>query len=230
MREVFLPLGLVDNKVCAIDDTWSGLRVVWRTRAPPRAPSDARQRRRLTDASSIAPMIGVYPGSFDPPTVAHLAVASAAVARRRARPARLRAVPQCAGQGGPAASSTADRFEVLQAVAEHRPWLGVRVDRRQLLADVAAGYDVVVMGADKWAQVLDPVWYGSLAERDDALARLPRVLVAPRAGDHPTGVELLMVPEHLTDVSSTAARAGQGHWLLPEARAFAARTGVWSNR
>ena len=30
VREVFLPLGLVDNKVCAIDDVWSGLRVVWR--------------------------------------------------------------------------------------------------------------------------------------------------------------------------------------------------------
>jgi len=30
VREVALPLGLVDNKVCAIDDVWSGLRVVWR--------------------------------------------------------------------------------------------------------------------------------------------------------------------------------------------------------
>jgi len=30
IREVFLPLGRVDNKVCAIDDVWSGLRVVWR--------------------------------------------------------------------------------------------------------------------------------------------------------------------------------------------------------
>ncbi|HWF16936.1 MAG TPA: DUF3052 domain-containing protein [Acidimicrobiales bacterium] len=30
VREVALPLGLVDNKVCAIDQTWSGLRVVWR--------------------------------------------------------------------------------------------------------------------------------------------------------------------------------------------------------
>ena len=30
VREVFLPHGLVDNKVCAIDETWSGLRVVWR--------------------------------------------------------------------------------------------------------------------------------------------------------------------------------------------------------
>jgi hypothetical protein len=30
IREVVLPLGLVDNKVCAINETWSGLRVVWR--------------------------------------------------------------------------------------------------------------------------------------------------------------------------------------------------------
>ena len=30
MREIFLPIGLVDNKVCAIDEVWSGLRVVWR--------------------------------------------------------------------------------------------------------------------------------------------------------------------------------------------------------
>jgi hypothetical protein len=30
VRAVALPLGLVDNKVCAIDSTWSGLRLVWR--------------------------------------------------------------------------------------------------------------------------------------------------------------------------------------------------------
>jgi hypothetical protein len=30
LREVCLPSGLVDNKVCAIDQTWSGLRFVWR--------------------------------------------------------------------------------------------------------------------------------------------------------------------------------------------------------
>ena len=30
IRDIALPLGLVDNKVCAIDDTWSGLRLVWR--------------------------------------------------------------------------------------------------------------------------------------------------------------------------------------------------------
>ena len=35
VREVALPLGLVDNKVCAIDSTWSGLRVVWRVERRP---------------------------------------------------------------------------------------------------------------------------------------------------------------------------------------------------
>jgi hypothetical protein len=30
VREAALPVGLVDNKVCSIDETWTGLRVVWR--------------------------------------------------------------------------------------------------------------------------------------------------------------------------------------------------------
>ena len=30
VRRVALPTGLVDNKVCAIDETWSGLRLVIR--------------------------------------------------------------------------------------------------------------------------------------------------------------------------------------------------------
>ena len=30
IRDHGLPTGLVDNKVCAVDETWSGLRMVWR--------------------------------------------------------------------------------------------------------------------------------------------------------------------------------------------------------
>jgi hypothetical protein len=38
VREIGLAAGLVDNKVCAIDATWSGLRFVWRLRdRPPRS-------------------------------------------------------------------------------------------------------------------------------------------------------------------------------------------------
>lgn len=30
LRDVFLPLGVVDIKVCSVDDTWSALKFVWR--------------------------------------------------------------------------------------------------------------------------------------------------------------------------------------------------------
>jgi hypothetical protein len=37
LREVALPLGLVDVKVCAVTDVWSGLKLMWRrTAAAPR--------------------------------------------------------------------------------------------------------------------------------------------------------------------------------------------------
>ena len=32
LRDVLLPLGIVDVKVCAVDDTWSGLKFLWRKR------------------------------------------------------------------------------------------------------------------------------------------------------------------------------------------------------
>lgn len=35
VRDTVLALGLVDNKVCAIDDTWSALRFVWRLELRP---------------------------------------------------------------------------------------------------------------------------------------------------------------------------------------------------
>jgi hypothetical protein len=46
VRELALPTGLVDNKVCAIDATWSGLRLVIRRelRTPARTPRRASAR------------------------------------------------------------------------------------------------------------------------------------------------------------------------------------------
>jgi hypothetical protein len=38
VRAVILPLGYVDNKVAAFDDTWSGLRCVLRLENRPRGP------------------------------------------------------------------------------------------------------------------------------------------------------------------------------------------------
>jgi hypothetical protein len=39
VRDVALPIGLVDTKVAAVDGTWSGLRLVWRRELRDRAPS-----------------------------------------------------------------------------------------------------------------------------------------------------------------------------------------------
>ena len=62
VRAVALPLGLVDNKVCAIDETWSGLRCVWRRelraglKAPAATPSRAsRVTAPSPDESSTRP-------------------------------------------------------------------------------------------------------------------------------------------------------------------------------
>jgi len=45
VREVALPTGLVDNKVCAIDETWSGLRLVVRLENRPKATKPTKRQR-----------------------------------------------------------------------------------------------------------------------------------------------------------------------------------------
>jgi hypothetical protein len=174
--------------------------------------------------------VGAYPGSFNPPTVAHLAIAQAALARAALDRVVLVVSRSALGKEHPEGPRFDDRVAVLESLAETRPWLGVAVTDERLIADVARGYDAVITGADKWAQVLDPAWYGgSTAARDAALARLPRVLVVPRLGLALEGVEWLDVgPEHLA-VSSSGARAGHLEWMAPEAAAFDAATGAWSD-
>src|SRR4051812_40732679 len=177
-------------------------------------------------AATIRPVpIGAYPGSFNPPTVAHLAIAEAAWRACRIDRLDLVVSRSALGKDDVDVPRLADRLAVLHEVAASRPWLGVRLTDRRLLVDVADGYDVLVMGADKWAQVLDPAWYGSEAARDDALGRLPEVVVAPRHGHRPDAVVLLDVDEEHLTVSSSAVRGGRGEWMLPEAAAFDARTG-----
>lgn len=97
--------------------------------------------------------------------------------------------------------------------ALRRPWLAARVRDERLIADLARGYGAVVVGADKWHQLHDVAFYADAAAMADALTRLPRLLVAPRAGVAlPTGVELLDVDPAHHRVSSTAVRAGREDW------------------
>jgi hypothetical protein len=183
--------------------------------------------------------VAAYPGTFNPPTVAHLAIAEAALEQGGLDVVHLVLSHAPLGKS-PAGPSFDDRVGVLETVAASRAWMQVRVTESQLIAEVAAGYDAVIMGMDKWLQVLDPAWYdGSVAARDAAVAALPDVLVAARDGSdeaaqatspaHSSEVVTLVVDHVHRSVSSSQVRAGRVEWMLPEAAEFDARTGAWSD-
>ncbi len=174
-------------------------------------------------------MIGCYPGSFNPPTIAHLAVAEAAVKAGRLDRLDLVVSRVALGKEDLPESTLTARIAALEAVAATRPWLGVVLTDARLITDIARRYDAVVMGADKWRQVNDPAWYADKAARDAAVASLPLALVAPRGDDRPAGVRLLDIDEAHRHVSATAVRDGAPHaaaWVMPEAGA-ADRTERW---
>ena len=178
--------------------------------------------------------VAAYPGTFDPPTVAHLAVAEAARSQAGLTSVHLVLSVNPLGKV-PVTPTLEDRLSVLREVAATRPWLEVEMTERRLIADVAEGYDAVVVGLDKWLQVVDPAWYGgSRQERDAAVAALPHVLLAHRQGATlpeplPGNVTLLDIDEAHGAVSSTLVRAGRKEWMLPEAARFDALTGAWSD-
>ncbi|MEM9889674.1 MAG: hypothetical protein AAF962_02330 [Actinomycetota bacterium] len=173
--------------------------------------------------------VGVYPGSFNPPTIAHVAVADAA--RRRFDLDRVELVHsrRVLGKDVVERPLWRHRVAVLEAVAAEEPWLAAGVTDERLLADIAEGYDVVIMGADKWYQIHELQWYDDdPAVRDATLARLPQVAVAPRPPlEVPDDIVLDLPLELVTGISSTEARAGRVELRAPAARAFAERTGAW---
>lgn len=180
------------------------------------------------------PGAAAFPGTFNPPTVAHLAIAEAALHAAELDRVDLVVSEVSLGKEHLEAMLLDQRLAVLREVAVTRPWLGVVRTSHQLLADIAAGYDAVVVGADKWDQVQDPAWYeGSVAKRDAALARLPLAIVftrppSPEPEPVPGRVLVLALGPGYEGISSTGARAGRREWMLQEAAAWDERTGTWT--
>lgn len=173
-----------------------------------------RTARRAIEQNPDVTRRGAYPGSFNPLTVAHLAVAAAARRQHDLQEVVLIiSRVALAKEDHPELAAVEHRVEAIEAATADRRWLTVQVTEQQLIADIADGYDVVVMGADKWAQLHDVAFYGhDVAARDAALARLPTVAVAPRP-PHPTPSEhALVVPAWVGEVSATAVRAGRHDW------------------
>jgi nicotinic acid mononucleotide adenylyltransferase/predicted RNA-binding protein with PIN domain len=152
----------------------------------------------------------VFPGSFDPLTVAHVAIAEAARQHASLDYVELAVSNTALAKDVYEQHPISARLAAIERAAADRPWLSAFATDAQLIVDIARGYDVVVMGADKWAQVRDPVWYADdVGARDAALAALPRVLVAPREGFTIEDAETLDIATELSAVSSSRARSGE---------------------
>jgi hypothetical protein len=173
--------------------------------------------------------VGVFPGSFNPPTTAHLAIALAAAEQRHLDLVVLVHSPRVLGKAEVERPLFDHRRRVLEAAAAEHPGLRAAVTDHRLMVDIARGYDVVIMGADKWHQIQDPVWYGDdPAARDRAVAGLPDPAVAPRP-PLPVPAELALdLPDDVVGgVSSTGARSGRLELMAAAARRFAEESGAW---
>ncbi|WP_419841224.1 hypothetical protein [Candidatus Poriferisodalis sp.] len=172
----------------------------------------------------------MFPGSFNPPTTAHVAISNAARAQHRLDVLVWSVSRVALAKEDVQRPLLDDRLTVLREVASSIDWLEVAVTDAQLLADVAAGFDVIVMGADKWHQIHDPVFYdGDTARRDAAISSLPTPAIAPRP-PHDVPVSMrLAVPAWVGSVSSTMARSVDPAVMVPEAARFDAQTGAWTD-
>ena len=172
----------------------------------------------------------VYPGSFNPPTIAHLAISEAARTHCNVDTVVWAVSRIALAKEEVVRPLFEHRLEVLREVAEGYEWLEVDVTDKQLLADIALGYDLLIMGADKWQQIQDPVFYDNNPQlRDSVLSTLPKVAVAPREPfETPSELELAISPA-LNLVSSAEARGGSTSLMLEPAQKFDVATGAWTD-
>jgi nicotinic acid mononucleotide adenylyltransferase len=142
-------------------------------------------------------VVGLLAGSFDPPTVAHDALACALAGAGcdlvllvwSVRTLPKETAP--GGEPGPPLLDEATRLRCMAALAAARPSLGVAVSSHGLIAEQAeaaarrfpAARLVVGMGSDKVLQLLDPRWYDDRDRALDRLTRLATIRYAARAGE-----------------------------------------------
>ncbi|NOX29734.1 MAG: adenylyltransferase/cytidyltransferase family protein, partial [Actinobacteria bacterium] len=160
--------------------------------------------------------VGVYPGTFNPFTLGHLAVAKAALDQRGLDRVHLAVSRVPLAKTGLVLPTFEHRVEALKLVAQDHDWLDVVVTDAQLLVDISVGYNLLIMGADKWHQIHEVRFYDDDPnQRDAAIAALPQVALAPRPPlEIPDHLDL-EIAEEFADVSSTAVRNGRHDWMHP---------------
>ena len=107
------------------------------------------------------------------------------------------------------------------------PEASVLETQKQLIADIAEGYDLVILGADKWAQLHDLSFYRNQTHMAECLRRLPKLAVSPRNNIEVPQEILLAVPDEINSVSSSQVRRGKFEWMTKEAYAMGKDRGFW---
>ena len=156
-----------------------------------RAREASRPRLELVPDPPAAAALALLPGSFDPITLGHEALAREAAARVGAVALvySVRTLPK-ERSAIPALLSEEERVNVLAAFCANRGRHVLGVASRGLLTEqvLAASERFpdaelwLIMGSDKVMQVLDPAWYRDRDAELDALFRKAGVLYAERAG------------------------------------------------
>jgi nicotinic acid mononucleotide adenylyltransferase len=194
-------------------------------------------------------------GSFNPPTMAHVGLAHAAIEALDGF-AYLVLSTFTVNKERVEGACLEDRLLMLDALVAEHPRLGSMLINRGLYVDQAALVrsvwphidDVVfAVGFDKIVQIFDPRYYD---DRETALTQLfdlARFLVAPRAAGGPDEIRelvgrpdnarfadrvtVLEVDDGLREISSSAARAGalNASELPSAARFFVARSGAYDS-
>jgi nicotinamide-nucleotide adenylyltransferase len=197
------------------------------------------------------------PGSFNPPTDAHLALARSALSAGRVDALEFLLATRTVNKEQVEGASLTDRLLCLRALAAGTPDEGVVVVNRGLYVDQAgiahAAFPDLeqfwfVVGFDKIVQIFDPRYYTDLRAALDRLFALASFLVAPRddAGpaalaalkqeptvrpyaDQVIGIEL--APPYRSESSTRVRAAGRAGQPLPDVppvvRDFVAETGAY---
>ncbi|MGC8465453.1 MAG: hypothetical protein ACP5O0_05935 [Acidimicrobiales bacterium] len=157
--------------------------------------------------------VAVFPGSFNPPTLAHRAIVDSVLSSKRIDRVDLTLSHDALNKPRHTQASLGTRCDLLVQVFDDEPRCRIVLTSERLLADIARDYDYLVLGADKALQLHDPIYYSSLEEMRDKLARLPELIVFDRDQYQTMNSDThWSLPESLRLASSTKVRAGS--WEL----------------
>jgi len=177
--------------------------------------------------------VGILPGSFNPPTIAHLELARAARRRFDLDHVVFSLSSVIVDKERVEGLIREDRLLLLSLMAREHPWAAVAVINRGLYSEQVPAFAAsfggaaelwFIVGMDKVLQIFDPKYYD---DRDGALNALfahTRLIAANRedwdGGDlralleqpenlpYRDRVRPLSLPAHLKDQSSSAVRRG----------------------